>query len=102
MKKNNNQIDNTSYYLLPCGKMLEDFIYVNSQHIGFHMGNAIKYFWRAGKKYGESSEKDMAKCYHYAKFIAQKSGVETKDVLGLVDTWCRKMEKWDGITEGIW
>ena len=48
---NNEQIDNTSYYRLPSGRQLEDFI---AEHgLKFAEGSALKYLWRAGKKDGE-------------------------------------------------
>ena len=37
---NSNQIDNTSYYKLPCGKYLEDFIW--SKRLSFALGSALK------------------------------------------------------------
>lgn len=66
---NNSQISNTSYYQLPCGKFLEDFIYYRG--LNFNMGSALKYRWRAGKKDGESREKDLAKCEHYIRFESE-------------------------------
>ena len=65
---NNNQIDKTSYYQLPCGKFLEDFIYY--KNLNFNMGSALKYKWRAGNKDGESDSKDLAKADHYIRFEA--------------------------------
>lgn len=67
---NNNQIDNTSYYTLPSGKQLEDFIY--HKGLTFAEGSALKYLWRAGKKDGESKEKDLKKAEHYIRFYARK------------------------------
>ena len=66
---NNTQINKTSYYQLPCGMFLEDFIY--SKGLNFNMGSALKYKWRAGHKDGESQEKDLAKCEHYICFEAE-------------------------------
>ena len=66
---NSNQINSTSYYQLPCGKFLEDFIYYRG--LNFNMGSALKYRWRAGNKDGESREKDLAKCEHYIIFEAK-------------------------------
>lgn len=67
---NNEQIDNTDYYLLPNGKYLEDFILYKK--LNFAWGSALKYWWRAGKKDGESAEKDLAKYEHYVRFIAAR------------------------------
>lgn len=67
---NNNQIDNTSYYALPSGRQLEDFI---ADHgLTFAEGSALKYLWRAGKKDGESAEKDRAKAEHFILFTAKE------------------------------
>lgn len=38
------------------------------------MGSALKYLWRAGKKDGESAEKDRAKAKHFMLFEAKKTG----------------------------
>ena len=75
---NNNQIDNTSYYMLPSGRQLEDFIADN--RLSFAEGSALKYMWRAGKKDGESREKDIRKAEHYVVFIARRTGAMTADV----------------------
>lgn len=64
---NNNQIDGTDYYQLPCGLQLEDFIFY--KRMNFALGSAVKYEYRAGKKDGESMEKDMAKRDHYINFL---------------------------------
>lgn len=69
--KNNNQIDNTSYYTLPSGKQLEDFIH--TKNLTFGAGSALKYLWRAGKKDGESKEKDLKKAEHYIRFLARRT-----------------------------
>lgn len=66
---NNNQVNNTSYYMLPSGDQLEDFI--EAMGMGFAKGSAVKYLWRAGKKDGESADKDKAKAEHYIKFLAR-------------------------------
>lgn len=82
MKPNNEQIDNTSYYKLPCGKYLEDFI--DEVCLSFAGGSALKYLWRAGKKDGESTSKDMDKCMHYCKFIAKKRRCSYKKVFNII------------------
>lgn len=92
MKPNNEQIDNTSYYKLPCGKYLEDFIY--EQHLDFVSGSALKYFYRAGKKDGESTSKDMDKCMHYCKFIAKKSYCSAEKVLDEITKLYNKAMTW--------
>lgn len=71
---NNNQIDNTDYYRLPSGRQLEDFM--AARKLSFAEGSALKYLFRAGKKDGESTEKDRAKAEHYIRFIARYNGVD--------------------------
>lgn len=66
---NNQQIDGTSYYCLPNGGQLEDFIAYKG--MSFALGSAVKYAWRAGKKDGESKEKDTKKIGHYVRFLAK-------------------------------
>ena len=75
---NNCQISGTSYYRLPCGLFLEDFIY--EKGLNFNMGSALKYLWRAGYKDGESEEKDKAKAKHYIDFEAKCRNIDSKDV----------------------
>lgn len=69
-KPNNTQIDNTSYYALPSGRQLEDFI--ADRNLSFAMGSAVKYLYRAGKKDGEDKAKDLAKADHFVRFIAKR------------------------------
>jgi hypothetical protein len=81
--KNNNQIDNTSYYTLPSGKQLEDFIH--AKNLTFAQGSALKYLWRAGKKDGESKEKDLNKAEHYIRFIANHTFDSRSSVRTMLD-----------------
>ncbi len=71
---NNEQIDKTSYYVLPSGRQLEDFIF--DWDLDFATGSALKYLWRAGRKDGECAAKDKAKAEHFIRFIAR----HTEDV----------------------
>ncbi len=98
------QIDNTSYYLLPCGLYLEDFIY--AKRLNFNMGSALKYLWRAGYKDGESLEKDLSKAEHYIRFEAKCRGVdydvvdwEVKDLLEEAYRWRQHEELEDGVAK---
>ena len=93
----NMQINQTSYYLLPCGKYLEDFIYAKG--LNFNMGSAVKYRWRAGNKDGESKEKDLAKCEHYVKLEAKKRKVPLTDVNSEVCGLVVEATEWDGEEE---
>lgn len=44
------------------------------EYQGFLKGNAIKYALRAGRKPGESAEKDAAKYHAYKRFLAGLEG----------------------------
>jgi hypothetical protein len=90
--KNNNQIDNTSYYTLPSGRQLEDFIY--AECLNFAAGSALKYLWRAGKKDGESKEKDMKKARHYIRFVASRTNSSEHDVRMLFDTLIKRAKEY--------
>lgn len=92
--KNNEQIDNTSYYKLPCGRYLEDYIYWKG--LNFAEGSALKYKWRAGHKDGESVDKDNAKCKHYCNFLAIKGAVDVESVIAEVEDWYAEATAWDG------
>ncbi len=92
---NNEQIDNTSYYRLPSGWQLEDFIAHN--RLSFAEGSAVKYLWRAGKKDGESAEKDMAKAEHYISFVAGWDGVAEKAVRRRLMRLVREARRWPPI-----
>lgn len=71
---NNNQIHNTSYYQLPSGRQLEDFI--EDYSLSFAIGSAVKYLWRAGNKDGEPADKDRSKAEHFIALEAKRQGVE--------------------------
>lgn len=98
---NSNQINSTSYYQLPCGKFLEDFIYYKS--LNFNMGSALKYRWRAGHKDGESREKDLAKCEHYIRFETEcrrmdRTSFTVNDVVRQeIDMLIFEAQNWGGI-----
>lgn len=91
---NNEQIDQTDYYRLPCGRYLEDFI--SWRRLDFAWGSAVKYLWRAGKKDGELAAKDIAKARHYIRFIAARSS-DLEDAIALyVDSLVSQAYAWDG------
>ena len=91
---NNQQIDYTDYYRLPCGMQLEDFI--AWKRLDFFEGSALKYAWRAGRKDGEPEAKDMAKCEHYCAFMARDLGVATALVAGHIMVLREEARTWDG------
>lgn len=92
---NNNQIDNTSYYTLPCGRQLEDFI--AWKDFSFFVGSAVKYLWRAGNKDGESFDKDRSKAEHYIALIAKRSKIPVDTVRANVNTFVQLAKDWDGL-----
>lgn len=50
---------------------------INAQGLNFNLGNVVKYACRAGKKDGESAEKDLNKALDYIKFeLARIKGVK--------------------------
>jgi hypothetical protein len=89
----NEQIDKTSYYKLPCGLYLEDFI--EHEHLDFKWGCAVKYKYRAGKKDGETEEKDLNKCYHYVNEIAAREAMEHELVYQTVCAYVDEALNWD-------
>ena len=91
---NCNQIDNTDYYRLPCGRYLED--YIHARGLSFAEGSALKYMWRAGKKDGESCVKDMAKCAHYVMFIALNECSSYTKVYNYIESMCNEAREWKG------
>ena len=91
---NNNQISNTSYYALPCGRQLEDFI--AWKQLDFFEGSALKYKWRAGAKDGEPADKDLKKMRHYCEFIAREKDCATEDVVYYIEALAREANTWDG------
>lgn len=91
---NNEQIDNTSYYRLPCGKYLEDYIW--EKGLNFAEGSALKYMWRCGKKDGESEKKDYSKAMHYCKFLAEKGCVDVSQVVLEIQGHLGEASFWEG------
>lgn len=79
--RNSEVIERPDYYTLPDGSQLEDVIAY--YEMDFYLGSALKYVWRAGRKDGESCEKDMAKADHYIRRYVRRRGHDL-DVFG---TW---------------
>lgn len=96
---NSNTIDRPEYYDLPCGRQLEDFIW--ERGLSFFTGSALKYRWRAGRKDGESREKDLAKANHFAREIAMRKRVALASVQAYVLSLVHDAEVWDGGAGGV-
>lgn len=90
---NNQQINKTSYYQLPCGLFLED--YIDYRDLDFKWGSAVKYEYRAGAKDGEPEGKDRSKRNHYICEIAARDGVVHDAVLVLVRGYVAEAREWD-------
>ena len=45
---------------------------INAQDLNFNLGNVVKYVCRAGKKDGESKEKDLKKALNYINFELER------------------------------
>ena len=89
---NNEQINKTSYYRLPCGLFLED--YIEYKGLDFKWGSAVKYEYRAGNKDGESRDKDRRKRNHYICEIAAREGMACDEVLAAVKAHVCVARKW--------
>ena len=60
------EIDAPSHYDHPCGRQIIDLC----RRMDFDFGNALKYLARAGKKAGQSADKDRAKAAYYLRDYA--------------------------------
>ena len=58
----------------------------------------LKYLVRAGKKEGESYDKDRNKALDYAKELAKLSNeYTTDDIMGFIQELADDFERWEGI-----
>jgi hypothetical protein len=60
----NNQVENPSHY--NTGK-IEVIDFIEDQNLNFHLGNAVKYISRAGKKDPAKFREDLGKAIWYLK-----------------------------------
>ena len=63
-KKQKDVVNHPTHY--NCGKF-EVIEVIEDQKLGFHLGNAIKYILRAGKKYPEKTVEDLEKAIWYLR-----------------------------------
>ena len=61
MKKNDN-VNHPSHY---ADGNIEVIDFIEDKNLGFHLGNAIKYICRAGKKDKEKTKEDIEKAIWY-------------------------------------
>ena len=87
------------HYQNQYGQQLKDFIIANDPEFWKIVSNwsAIKYYIRAGKKDGESQEKDLGKCEDYVKeYIALKESVSVNEVMEDLELIKAEFEAWKG------
>lgn len=64
----NDPVNHPAHYT---GGKYECIDFIESWGLGFHLGNAVKYIVRAGKKDPEKKEEDLKKALWYLKRAAQ-------------------------------
>ena len=71
--------------------------------VGWYTMQVLKYLVRAGKKDGESYDKDHNKALDYAKELANLSNENelteytTDDIMGFIQELADDFERWEGI-----
>ena len=71
--------------------------------VGWYTMQVLKYLVRAGKKEGESYDKDRKKALDYAKELANLSNENepteytTDDIMGFIQELADDFERWEGI-----
>ena len=71
--------------------------------VGWNTMQVLKYLVRAGKKEGESYDKDHNKALDYAKELANLSNENelteytTDDIMGFIQELADDFERWEGI-----
>lgn len=76
---------NQSYYVLDNGRSAVDYVYEYS--LGFSYGNCFKYCTRAGKKEGNSAEKDFNKALVYILSSNNEIGFFHRVAKSMYNTW---------------
>lgn len=87
------------HYQNQYGQQLKDFIIANDPEFWKIVSNwsAIKYYIRAGKKDGESEEKDLGKCKDYVKeYVALNETISVNEVMEDLELIKAKFEAWKG------
>lgn len=65
---------------------IEVIEFIEDQQLGYHLGNAIKYICRAGKKDKDKEVEDLRKAIWYIeRHIASKRSESIKDFVGRLD-----------------
>lgn len=92
-------INNNLHYQNEHGQQLKDFIIANDPEFWKVISNwsAIKYFIRAGKKDGESKEKDLSKCNDYVKeYVALEDDMSVEECMEELEKIKASFEAWKG------
>lgn len=87
------------HYQNQYGQQLKDFIIANDPEFWKIVSNwsAIKYYIRAGKKDGESQEKDLGKCEDYVKeYVALEENVSVNEIMEDLKIIKAEFEAWKG------
>lgn len=92
-------LQENQHYQNQYGQQLKDFIIANDPEFWKIVSNwsAIKYYIRAGKKDGESLEKDLGKCKDYVKeYVALNETVSVNEVMEDLELIKAEFEAWKG------
>lgn len=92
-------LQENQHYQNQYGQQLKDFIIANDPEFWKIVSNwsAIKYYIRAGKKDGESEEKDLGKCKDYVKeYVALNETISVNEVMEDLELIKAKFEAWKG------
>lgn len=92
-------IEKNLHYQNQHGQQLKDFIIANDPEFWKIISNwsAIKYYIRAGKKDGESYDKDLGKCKDYVKeYVDLEEGVSINEAMEVLERIKDEFEAWKG------
>ena len=94
------------HYANKYGVELNEYLKHNFNYeelVGWYTMQVLKYLVRAGKKEGESYDKDRNKASDYAEELANLSNENelteytTDDIMGLIQELADDFERWEGI-----
>lgn len=92
-------LQENQHYQNKYGQQLKDFIIANDPEFWRIVCNwsAIKYYIRAGKKDGESLEKDLGKCKDYVKeYVALEETSSVNEIMEELERIKAQFEAWKG------
>lgn len=92
-------LQENQHYQNKYGQQLKDFIIANDPEFWKIVCNwsAIKYYIRAGKKDGESLEKDLGKCKDYVKeYVALEETSSVNEIMEELERIKAQFEAWKG------